>query len=80
MKPALPKAARLRMDNPAGGLFFLLALLFVLWLCVLLPAGMARKRNRSAFIWVLISLLGSPILAVLLLLALGNSPAYGQGR
>lgn len=72
------------MDDPAGGVFFLLALLlglwFVIWLCVLLPAGMARRRNRSAFIWVLIGLFGSPILAVLLLLALGNSPACGQGR
>jgi hypothetical protein len=72
------------MDNSSDGVFALLALLvglwFVLWLCVLLPAGMARNRNRSAFIWVLISLLGSPILAVLLLLALGNSPAYGKGR
>ena len=72
------------MDDPAGGVFFLLALLlglwFVIWLCVLLPAGMARRRNRSAIIWVLIGLFGSPILAVLLLLALGNSPAYGQDR
>lgn len=72
------------MDDPAGGAFVLvvalLGLWFVLWLYVLLPARMARNRNRSAFIWVLIGLFGSPILAVLLLLALGNSPAYGQGR
>jgi hypothetical protein len=72
------------MDDPAGGAFAIVALLIgfwlVLWLYVLLPAGMARRRNRSAFIWVLIGLFGSPILAVLLLLALGNSPVYGQGR
>lgn len=72
------------MDDPAGGAFAIVALLIgfwlVLWLYVLLPAGMARRRNRSAFIWVLISLFGTPILAVLLLLALGNSPVYGQGR
>lgn len=72
------------MDDPASGFFGLLVLLFCLWfglwLYVLLPADMARRRNRSAFIWVLISLFGSPILAILLLLALGNSPAYGQGR
>lgn len=71
------------MDDPTGGIFVLLSLLFglwlVLWLYVLLPAGMARRRNRSACIWVLIGLFGSPFLAVLLLLALGNSPAYGQG-
>lgn len=68
------------MNDPISGIFLLLALLFGLWLYVLLPSGMARRRNRSAFIWVLIGLIGSPILAVLLLLALGNSPAYGQDR
>lgn len=72
------------MGDPAGGIFFILVLIFsvwfVLWLYVLLPAGMATRRNRSAFIWVLIGLFGSPILAVLLLLALGNSPTYGQSR
>jgi uncharacterized BrkB/YihY/UPF0761 family membrane protein len=72
------------MNDPDGGVVFLpillLVLWFVLWLYFLLPARMARNRNRSAFIWVLIGLFGSPILAVLLLLALGNSPAYGQDR
>lgn len=51
----------------------LLALFFVLWLYILLPAGMAERRSRSQLIWVLISLFGSPILACLLLLALGNA-------
>ena len=64
------------MDDPVNGLLALLCLFlgfwFGLWLYVLLPVDMARNRNRSAFIWVLISLLGSPILAVLLLLALGE--------
>lgn len=72
------------MDDPANGLFALLPLFIglwiVLWLYVLLPAGMARKRNRSAFIWVLIGLFGSPILAVLLLLALGERPPGGPRR
>lgn len=72
------------MDNPANALFALLSLLIglwvVFWLYVLLPAGMARKRNRSALIWVLIGLFGSPILAVLLLLALGERPPGGPGR
>lgn len=56
----------------------LLVLLFVLWLYILLPANMARERNRGALIWVLISLFGSPILAILLLIALGNAPRDGQ--
>ena len=51
----------------------LFALFIVLWLYILLPAGMAKRRNRSQFIWVLISLFGSPILACLLLLALGDA-------
>ena len=51
----------------------LIALFFVLWLYILLPAGMAERRNRSRLIWVLISLVGSPILACLLLLALGDA-------
>jgi len=46
----------------------------VVWLFIFLPASMAERRNRSIFIWVLISLVGSPLLAVLLLLALGDAP------
>jgi hypothetical protein len=51
----------------------LLALFIMLWLYILLPAGMAERRSRSQLIWVLISLFGSPILACLLLLALGDA-------
>jgi hypothetical protein len=51
----------------------LAVLVFVLWLYIFLPVGMATARGRSAFIWVLISLVGSPLLAILLLLALGNA-------
>ena len=50
----------------------LLGLLFVLWLFILLPAGMAKSRGRSALGWV--TLLFSLILACLLLLMLGKSP------
>ena len=65
----------------ALGIFaFLLSLWVVLWLYFLLPASMARNRNRSALIWVLISLFGSPILAVLLLLALGEREPGAPGR
>lgn len=52
--------------------FALLSLFVVVWLYILLPAGMAERRGRSQLIWVLISLVGSPILACLLLLALGD--------
>ena len=53
-------------------IFSLIALVVGVWLYILLPAGMAERRNRSQLIWVLISLFGSPILACLLLLALGD--------
>ncbi|WP_256415707.1 hypothetical protein [Ruegeria sp. HKCCD7255] len=35
---------------------------------------MAGRRNRSGLIWFLIGLVGSPLLAILLLLALGDAP------
>jgi hypothetical protein len=52
----------------------LAALFFILWIYILLPAGMATNRGRSAFGWVVLSLLFSPILACLLLLLLGDNP------
>jgi hypothetical protein len=61
------------MENILPVVFGLLALFIVLWLYILLPAGMAERRSRSQLIWVLISLFGSPILACLLLLALGDA-------
>jgi len=53
--------------------FLILALTLTVWLYILLPAGMAERRNRSATIWVLISFVGSPLLAILLLMALGEN-------
>jgi ABC-type methionine transport system permease subunit len=55
-------------------LVWLFAFAIGVWLYIILPAQMAGKRNRSQVIWVLISLVGSPFLAILLLLALGNAP------
>ena len=54
-------------------LLWVLTLTFIVWLYIYLPATMAQKRNRNPFIWVLISLVGSPILAVLLLIAVGKA-------
>nr|WP_309504130.1 hypothetical protein [uncultured Roseovarius sp.] len=50
-----------------------LAIWFIVWLYILLPARMAQERNRAPLIWVLISFVGSPILAILLLIALGDA-------
>ena len=52
----------------------LATLFFVVWLFILLPANMATARGRSAFGWVLVSVLFSPILACLLLLLLAENP------
>ncbi|UWR00562.1 hypothetical protein K3729_07270 [Rhodobacteraceae bacterium S2214] len=52
-----------------------MVLLVVFWLFILIPAEMAKYRNRSAIIWVLISLLFSPFLAIFLLWVLGKKTA-----
>lgn len=61
----------------ASGLFtvivFLAAVSFVIWLYFILPAGMAKTRNRSAIVWILIGIVSTPLLSILLLWALGNS-------
>ena len=55
--------------------FTIAAFCFAFWIYILLPARMAEARGRSAFGWVMLSLLFSPILACLLLMLLGNNPA-----
>jgi hypothetical protein len=60
-------------DGLSSIIIGLVALLIVAWIYIFLPAGMAARRNRSQFIWVLISLVGSPILACLILLVLGDT-------
>lgn len=59
--------------DAVGSLLLLMGLVFVIWFWIVLPAQMAAKRNRSALIWVCISLFFSPLLAILLLLAMGNA-------
>ncbi len=61
------------MEGLIGGLSFILLGVFIIWLYIL-PITMAGRRNRSGLIWFLIGLVGSPLLAILLLLALGNAP------
>ncbi len=61
------------MDGLVGLLFLIVLGVFVIWLYIL-PITMAGRRNRSGLIWFLIGLVGSPLLAILLLLALGDAP------
>ena len=53
-----------------GAVAGLAMLYFLLWLAILLPSEMARERRRDPTVWVLISIAGSPPLAILLLIAL----------
>lgn len=62
------------MDAPIIQLVFMLVLLIVVIWLYILPITMAGRRNRSGLIWFLIGLVGSPLLAILLLLALGDAP------
>ncbi len=59
------------MDGFVGGIVALLALVFVLWLYIFLPASMATSRGRSALGWVVLTLMFSPIITVIALLVLG---------
>lgn len=54
---------------------FIFAFVVVFWIYVLLPMGMAGRRGRSRFGWLLVSLIFSPLAAVILLLLLGKAQA-----
>lgn len=55
-------------------IFLLIGLLAILFLS-LIPASMARTRGRSQFGWFICSLLLSPLIAILILLCLGETDA-----
>ncbi len=62
------------METIGAILFGVIGLAFVIWLWIIVPANMAANGKRSSLIWVLISFVGSPLLAILLLYALGDPP------
>ena len=57
----------LSMENT----FLFLALTVVLSIYILLPAWMTKRRQRSVLGWVCISVLFSPVVAIIALLVLG---------
>lgn len=71
-------------DRSSGneGLFmiaFIIGLLFVIGITVglyVLVAVMAQKRNRSVVVWVLLSILATPLLMIVILLAIGKNENY----
>ena len=67
------------MDNAADAAVIiglsLVVLVGTIWLYIILPAQMARSRNRTVVGWILISLIVSPVLSLLALLYLGRRGA-----
>lgn len=71
-------------DRSSGneGLYMIIAIvgvLFVIGITVglyVLVAVMAQKRNRSVVVWVLLSLLATPLLMIIILLAIGKNENY----
>jgi protein-S-isoprenylcysteine O-methyltransferase Ste14 len=57
-----------------GLLLSIVALVFLFWFSIILPASMAASRRRNWFVWICISVVGTPLLAILLLIALGDAP------
>ena len=55
------------------GLFFVIGITVGLYVLV---AVMAQKRNRRVVVWVLLSLLATPLLMIIILLAIGKNENY----
>ena len=43
-----------------------------------LVAVMAKKRNRNVVLWVLLSLIGTPLLMIIILACIGNADDYNK--
>ena len=57
--------------------------LFIFGVCVglyVLVAVMAQNRHRSAVLWIILSILSTPILAIILLLVLGDSNSSEESQ
>lgn len=69
-------------SNGNEGIYVIIAivgLLFVIGITVglyVLVAVMAQKRNRSVVVWILLSLLATPLLMIIILLAIGKNENY----
>lgn len=71
-------------DYHNDGLFLLLVgivFLFVIGVSIalyIIVALMAKNRNRNVVLWVLLSIIASPLLIILILLAIGNDETAGD--
>jgi hypothetical protein len=60
-------------------LFIILAVIAVIILAIglyVLVAVMAKKRHRDVAVWVLLSIIASPILIIIILLCIGDDEKY----
>jgi len=53
-------------------------LIFLVWLVIIVPRDMARARGREEVAWIVVSLVGSPFLAIFLLWVLGPVAESGD--
>jgi hypothetical protein len=51
----------------------ILFIAFMIWVSIFVPLKMARKRNRNAFGWVMVSILVNPLVSIIALLAMGDA-------
>lgn len=61
------------------GLYLIIAIvpvLFIIGGLYVLVAVMAQKRNRSVVVWILLSLLATPLLMIIILLVIGKNENY----
>lgn len=67
------------LDEGHTGLYVILSIvmiLFAIGFCIglyVLVAYMAKKRNRSQVLWVIVALLTTPLIAIIILLCIGTS-------
>lgn len=57
-----------------------LAVVFLFWLWVIVPAKMAKKRHREPAIWVILSVIASPLVAIVALLAVGDGDSINRRK
>lgn len=67
----------LRLIIGIVGLLFLIGISTGLYVLV---AVMAQKRNRSVVAWVLLSLIATPLLMIIILLAIGNNEDFIENQ
>ena len=60
------------MDNILTVAVMIGALIGAIYFFVIFPAGLAEERNRSQIVWVFVAIFGTPLLAAILLLILGE--------